>query len=200
MTTFHIVLIVIILLKVPHQAFCRVWVDQNPVVTSTLGQKVSMGCRVLSDSGELITGCRAEWYINTATHGQRKVWREMGDLPRFKGRFQKTYDLNTTDTSILMIWLELNDIGYYFCTLHCCVNGKDKQYHGNGTRLLLSEAKPTPYGLIFTSVIPGNTTKKMHILGAEEENTSEMQLFYFYAFLAVKLLVIIVLGGLTISS
>ncbi|XP_045556924.1 uncharacterized protein isoform X4 [Salmo salar] len=140
MTTFHIVLIVIILLKVPLQAFCRVWVDQNPVVTGTLGQKVSMGCRVLSDSGELITGCRAEWYINSATHGQRK----------------------------------------------CCVNGKDKQYHGNGTRLLISEAKPTPYGLIFTSVIPG----------AEEENTSEMQLFYFYAFLAVKLLVIIVLGGL----
>ncbi|CAB1334064.1 unnamed protein product [Coregonus sp. 'balchen'] len=102
MTTLHIVLVVIILLKVPHQAFCRVRVDQDPVVTGTLGQIVSIGCRVLSDSGELITGCRAEWYINTATHGQRKEWREVGDLPRFKWRFQKTYDLNTTDTGIMM--------------------------------------------------------------------------------------------------
>lgn len=174
----------ILLLVLVHQFSGRVcsliWVTQSEdEVDAVVGETIALRCQIHSDSGDEISGCRVRWYIR-----ETERWREVGDLVRLKGRITKDYDTSTTNTTITITELTINDTDTYFCTLICNINGHNKQHHGNGTKINICDR-----GCLVAKIPITNVT-----VLKEPAAEGDLQPVPFYTLLALKLVVVLVIA------
>ncbi|KAJ8289774.1 hypothetical protein GJAV_G00005180 [Gymnothorax javanicus] len=173
----------ILLLVLVHQfsdrVCCLIWVTQSEdEVDAVVGGTIALRCQIHSDSGDEISRCRVRWYIRETGR-----WREVGDLAHLKGRIAKDYDTSTTNTTVTITELTINDTDTYFCTLICNINGQNKQHHGNGTNINICD-----YGCLATKIPITNVT-----VLKEPAAEIDLQLVPLYTILALKLVVVIVI-------
>ncbi|KAJ8378940.1 hypothetical protein AAFF_G00233050 [Aldrovandia affinis] len=178
------ILFLIVLHQLLGRVCCRIWVTQpENGVNAVVGRNITLSCQIHSDTRDEILQCRALWYVKELTK-----WREVGDLLLLRARFLKAYNGTTTNTTLTITELTLNDTNTYYCTLMCQINRSRKQYHGNGTKVNVQDHQ------FLGSSIP--STSLSALPDAESDNATEdgLLLVPFFFLLSLKLVIAIAIG------